>query len=151
MLQRRLWLQWEIPIVQQLEEASEGWEPKVGGKDGWVWKNNAAKTFIVKEFKGLLWRVGHNRIQTKYNLRRMNLLQDGTSLNCVFCNLGMEFAKCYVWLGKIRVLHHMNHIIFNEVSLEAREVLDSIKYQAWSRCKAYVKEFKLSLYIWCIY
>ncbi|KAG5048807.1 hypothetical protein JHK85_009910 [Glycine max] len=46
---RQLWLQWEIPIVQQLEEASEGWEPKVGGKDGWVWKNNAAKTFIVKE------------------------------------------------------------------------------------------------------
>ena len=52
-----------------------------------------------------------------------------------------------IWL----LWKHMNHIIFNEVSLEAREVLDSIKYQAWSRCKAYVKEFKLSLYIWCIY
>ena len=215
--------------MPQLEEASEGWEPKVGGKDGWVWKNNAAKTFIVKEVyaslityrfgdvcsffnqiwnllvpskvKGLLWRVGH-KIQTKDNLRRMIILQDGTSLNCVFCNLGMEFAKyllfeccfchqiwqrCYVWLGKIRVLHveckehfsqhfrilpgakarcvegtvsveviwslwkHMNHIIFNEASLDARELLDSIKYQAWSWCKAYVKDFKLSLHICCIY
>jgi len=133
--------------VQQMDEALEGWEPNVGEKDGWVWKNNAAKIFIVKEVyaslityrfgdvcsffnqiwnllvpskvKGLLWRVGH-KIQTKDNLRRMIILQDGTSLNWVFCNLGMEFAKyllfeccfchqiwqrCYVWLGKIRVLH----------------------------------------------
>ena len=133
--------------MQQMDEALEGWEPNVGEKDGWVWKNNAAKIFIVKEVyaslitdrfgdvcsffnqiwnlpvpskvKGLLWRVGH-KIQTKDNLRRMIILQDGTSLNWVFYNLGMEFAKyllfeccfchqiwqrCYVWLGKIRVLH----------------------------------------------
>ena len=44
--------------MQQLEEASEGWEPKVGGKDGWVWKNNAAKTFIVKEVYASLIKIG---------------------------------------------------------------------------------------------
>ena len=44
--------------MQQLEEASEGWEPKVGGKDGGVWKNNAAKTFIVKEVYASLIKIG---------------------------------------------------------------------------------------------
>jgi len=35
--------------VQQLEEALEIWDTKVGGKDGWVCKHNVVKTFIVKE------------------------------------------------------------------------------------------------------
>jgi len=160
--------------------------------------NQIWNLLIPSKVKGLLWRVRHNRIQTKDNLRIRNVLQDGTSLNCVFCNLSMESAKhllfeccfshehwqrCYVWLGKIKVSHaeckehysqhfrilrgakarrvwgvmcvaviwllwnRRNYIIFNEARLDAEKALDSIKYQAWSWCNAYVKDFKLSLYI----
>ncbi|KAL5134764.1 hypothetical protein HKD37_03G007844 [Glycine soja] len=136
------WFQWEMRIVQQLKEALEGWEPKVGKEDSWLWKNNDVKTFMVKEVYASLITYGledvsHAECKEHYS-QHFRILRGAKARRVwgVMC-------VAVIWL----LWNRRNYIIFNEASLDAEKALDSIKYQAWSWCNAYVKDFKLSLYI----
>lgn len=67
--------------------------------------------------KGLVWKVKHNRISTKDNLQKHNIIQPKSETNCVQCNSELQIAKhlffnckfanevwdrCYWWGGKMR-------------------------------------------------
>ena len=41
-----------------------------------------------------------------------------------------------------------NNILFNEASHDMDKVLDDARFKAWCRCKAKVKGFDFSLYVW---
>jgi len=53
------------PLCNQLEEALEGWELKLGREDGWVWKKMLPRPSLLKWFMHLTLQQKHKKNKSR--------------------------------------------------------------------------------------
>lgn len=56
------------------------------------------KLQIPSRVKRFIWKITHNRIQSKENLHKRNILPAGVSVNCVFCESEIEYPLSIYFL-----------------------------------------------------
>lgn len=139
---RRPWFEWERSLLTNFLQVLSNYVPKRNSQDIWVWNNNPTISFSVRDAYALIgqqqghaeeesfkflcqktvpskigafgWRLMYNRLQTKDNLLKRNILPQGGDANYILCNEALEscshlffsckaayciWYSCYDWLG----------------------------------------------------
>ncbi|KAG5029361.1 hypothetical protein JHK87_012875 [Glycine soja] len=122
---------------------------------------------VPSETKGLVWRLAHDRLQTKDNLHKRLILPPGFQVQCV---MRMVWTRCYVWIGDIRVLpanylmhfwQHLGGIDGNKAKLVWGAVWVSIVWSIWKlrndiifnnaacNLQSLIDESRYRAWLWC--
>lgn len=117
---------WESQLLGGIRVTLGSFQPKQGIQDKWIWKGTPEGLFTVKSayelqlmpntqankdvflkiwtiaapsnIQAFIWRIIHDRIQTKTNLKKRNVVHPGLDFQCVLCSERGRFVSPFVLL-----------------------------------------------------